>query len=202
MERIIKLCIYTLILIVIFAGAISLISFIIRFEPLEIDEKIELIKEGNAVRGGETTQAAVVNEETAEKNENERERIRLSDSTALDAIQFLFASLSLQDVDQFIFTFNVETILLEYQSLDDHAKEQIKDSMNQLSRGNTISNIKFNQLKDNKFELKIGYEDDKEAKVTLQLDKTISINYESEPTFFNIITPVSDIIEQIETTIQ
>ncbi|MFD1609766.1 hypothetical protein [Oceanobacillus luteolus] len=203
MVKFIKICVYSIIFIVIFVGGITLISYLNRYEAMDINEKVKLIESGEAIRGGETSQSAVINEETALDNKTKkRNNIRLSDSNPLDPVQFLFASLALEDIDQFIFSFNVETILFEYQSLDDTAKEQILSSMKQISRENTIDSIQYNELKNNQIELKILYEDGKEAEITLQLDRTTSINYELEPVFYNILTPISEIIEQIENTIQ
>lgn len=202
MLRFIKICIYSTIGILLVTAGLTLYTAFNRYEHLDISEKVGLIDEGNAIRGGETTQDIVINKETTLEGRDHLPTSNVSDKTPVDAIEFLFASLFLNDVEHFTFSFNLEVILMEFQGLDISGKNKISESMQEISRNNTIKEVQYNELRDNQMEIKITYDDDKEAEVKVKLAKAESINYSNRPYFYHIMTSPSEIIKQIEDTIQ
>lgn len=170
---------------------------------MDISNKTKLIETDEAIRGGIPTHD-IPQEDDMYYEEIEKERVSsLSDNDPLKTLAFLFASLNLENVDHFSYSFFLEIILIDLRIFyDDQGKEKVKEVMKEISRHNTIESVKYVELKDNQFELKILYEDNKEANVTLQLEKGVSVIYENEPTYYYVVTPPSEIIEQIKTTIQ
>lgn len=195
MVKLIKISIAIIILLVIVTIAVVLFSS--GYHEVATQEKKALIKSGEAIRGGELTQDMITNEASVDRKEGVN--VIPSDDKIDDTIQFLFAALELNDVEQFTYSFNTELILIDFQSFDDSGKKKIKDAMDQITKDGKLKEVKYKTDEDAQtIQLKLIYDDGYETKVQLTYEKARSILFENRPYFYQITSSPMEIIQQTE----